>query len=417
MTDTLLEPKRERMLLWLLAFTQFTVIMDFMVMMPLAPQLMRAFGVDPAAISGAVSVYAWCAGLSGLFAATYIDRFSRKSLLLVTFCLFALSNLGCALAPTFPALLVARAFAGLTGGVLSALTMAIIADVIPPQRRGAASGIVMTSFGMAAVAGVPAGIMLGAHYNWSAPFILLVGFSVLIWCVAARIMPRLDGHLAATPRRLADIVPDLLGLFAVQRQRDAFLLSGVNMLGSMMIIPFIAPTLVGNLGVRPVDMTWIYLAGGAATLTTSRWLGRLADRIGALRMFRLAVLWSMVPAMLLTHLVPVPMVLIVVAFVMFMTSMAARNIPMQALLSTIPGPAQRGAFLSVNSAIQQLGTGLGAWIGGQFLTSDGAGHIAHYGTNGWLAAGLALCASVWVLRLRVPQTPGPVIEQPSGGAM
>lgn len=397
-----LSARRESMLLWLLAFTQFTVIMDFMVMMPLSPQLMRAFQVGPSAISGAVSAYAWCAGLSGLLAATYIDRFSRKKLMLTMFCLFTLSNLGCALAPTFHALVVARAFAGLTGGVLSSITMAIIADVIPAQRRGAATGIVMTSFGMAAVAGVPAGVMLGAHYNWAAPFFLLVLMSVLIWTCAFFILPALDAHLADGVRKLRDIVPDLLGLFKIQRQRDAFLLSGINMLGSMMVIPFIAPTLVGNLGVQPVDMTWVYLCGGAAALASSRWLGRMADRFGALTTFRIAILWSIVPALLLTHLVPLPMALIVLTFVLFMTSMSARNIPMQALLTTIPAPSQRGAFLSVNSAIQQLGTGLGAWLGGQFLTTDSAGHIAGYGVNGWIAAAIALFASFWVLRLRAP---------------
>ena len=397
-----LSARRESMLLWLLAFTQFTVIMDFMVMMPLSPQLMRAFQVGPSAISGAVSAYAWCAGLSGLLAATYIDRFSRKKLMLTMFCLFTLSNLGCALAPTFHALVIARAFAGLTGGVLSSITMAIIADVIPAQRRGAATGIVMTSFGMAAVAGVPAGVMLGAHYNWAAPFFLLVLMSVLIWTCAFFILPALDAHLADGVRKLRDIVPDLLGLFKIQRQRDAFLLSGINMLGSMMVIPFIAPTLVGNLGVQPVDMTWVYLCGGAAALASSRWLGRMADRFGALHTFRIAILWSIVPALLLTHLVPLPMALIVLTFVLFMTSMSARNIPMQALLTTIPAPSQRGAFLSVNSAIQQLGTGLGAWLGGQFLTTDSAGHIAGYGVNGWIAAAIALFASFWVLRLRAP---------------
>jgi predicted MFS family arabinose efflux permease len=398
-----LSARRESMLLWLLAFTQFTVIMDFMVMMPLSPQLMRAFQVGPSAISGAVSAYAWCAGLSGLLAATYIDRFSRKKLMLTMFCLFTLSNLGCALAPTFHALVIARAFAGLTGGVLSSITMAIIADVIPAQRRGAATGIVMTSFGMAAVAGVPAGVMLGAHYNWAAPFYLLVLMSLLIWTCAFFILPALDAHLANGVRKLRDIVPDLLGLFKIQRQRDAFLLSGINMLGSMMVIPFIAPTLVGNLGVQPVDMTWVYLCGGAAALASSRWLGRMADRFGALHTFRIAILWSIVPALLLTHLVPLPMALIVLTFVLFMTSMSARNIPMQALLTTIPAPSQRGAFLSVNSAIQQLGTGLGAWLGGQFLTTDSAGHIAGYGVNGWLTAAIALFASFWVLRLRAPQ--------------
>ena len=398
-----LNARRERMLLWLLALTQFTVIMDFMVMMPLSPQLMRAFHVGPGAISGAVSAYAWCAGLSGLFAATYIDRFSRKRLMLAMFCLFTISNLGCALAPTFHALVLARAFAGLTGGVLSSITMAIIADVIPVQRRGAATGIVMTSFGMAAVAGVPAGILLGAHYNWAAPFLLLVIMSVLIWCAAVTILPPLASHLAMGVRPLREIVPDLLGLFKVRRQRDAFLLSGVNMLGSMMVIPFIAPVLVGNLGVQPVDMTWVYLGGGAASLLTARWLGRLTDRLGALLMFRIAIGWSIVPVLLLTHLVPLPLLLIVLTFVLFMTAMAARNIPMQALLTTIPASRQRGAFLSVNAAIQQLGTGLGAWIGGQFLVTDRAGQIAGYGVNGVVAASLAVFSCLWVVRLRAPQ--------------
>ncbi|MES2150637.1 MAG: MFS transporter [Pseudomonadota bacterium] len=405
MTSTPLTAQRETLLLWLLALTQFTVIMDFMVMMPLTPQLMRAFDVGPAAVSGAVSIYAWCAGLSGLLAATYVDRFSRKGLLLTMFGLFALSNLACALAPSFPALLVARAFAGLSGGVLGSIIMSIIADVIPAQRRGAATGIVMTSFGMAAVAGVPTGVLLGAHYNWSAPFLLLVLFSVVIWGGALFVMPRLDAHLAGERRALSDIVPDLLGLFMVRRQRDAFLLSGTNMLGAMMVIPFIAPVLVGNLGVRPVDMTWVYLAGGAAALLSARFLGRLSDRIGARQMYRLAGIWSMVPALLLTHLVALPMAVIVLCFVLFMTAMSARNIPMQALLTTIPEPARRGAFLSVNSAVQQLGTGLGAWLGGLLLTSDAAGHVANYGVNGWCAAAVALFAALWVGRLRVAPAP------------
>lgn len=402
MTISVLTPQRERWLLWLLAFTQFTVIMDFMVMMPLTPQLMRSFDVGPAAVSGAVSAYAWCAGLSGLFAATYIDRFSRKRLMLTMFALFALSNLGCALAPTFPALVIARAFAGLTGGVLGSISMAIIGDVIPPQRRGAATGIVMTSFGMAAVAGVPTGVMLSAHYNWTAPFLLLVFASVLIWLAAAIVMPRLDAHLAGPRRALAEILPDLLGLFKVARQRDAFLLSGINMLGAMMVIPFIAPVMVGNLGLRPVDMTWVYLSGGAAALLSARALGRLADRVGAARMYRWAGVWTMLPMLLLTHLAPVPMVFVVLSFVLFMTAMSARNIPMQALLTTIPAPAQRGAFLSVNSAIQQLGTGLGAWFGGLLLASDSAGHVSNYGSNGVCAAALALFAALWVARLHAP---------------
>ena len=400
---TELTPPRERMLLWLLAFTQFAVIMDFMVMMPLAPQLMHAFAVSPAAVSGAVSAYAWCAGLSGLFAATYIDRFSRRRLLLAAFALFGLSNLGCALAPTFSMLVVARAFAGLTAGVMSSLVLAIVSDVIPAQRRGTAMGTVMTSFGMAAVAGVPTGIMLAAHYNWAAPFYMLVLASCLVWAAALAVMPALDEHLARAPRTLAQVLPDLFGIFCIARHRHAFVLSCVTMMGSMMVIPFIAPVMVANLGLAPVDMTWIYLCGGAATLFTARIVGRWTDRIGALRMYALMLCVSMVPILWLTHMAAVPMVVIILCFVFFMTSVSGRGIPMQALMTMVPDPVQRGAFLSVNSAVLQLGTGLGAWAGGMILATDASGHIVNYGINGFASAALAVFCALWVRMLRPAQ--------------
>lgn len=409
MTTQLLSPGRERLLLWLLALTQFTVIMDFMVMMPLAPQLMSAFSITPAAVAGAVSAYAWCAGLSGLLAATYIDRFDRKKLLLTMFCLFTLSNLACALAPNFHVLVLSRAFAGLTGGVLGAIIMAIIGDVIPPQRRGAATGIVMTSFSLAAVAGVPIGVVMAAHFGWASPFYLLVVLSVLIWIGAARVLPSLTSHRSGPPLPLSKALPNLLALFMVPRHLKAFLLSGVTMTGGMLIIPFISPVIVSNLGVQPADITWIYLAGGCATLFTARYIGVLADRYGKHRVYRWVALFSILPILAMTHLPHLPLLALIAFFPFFMTSISGRTIPMQALLTTIPEPAKRGAFLSASSAIQQLGSGLGAWVGGLSLHTDAAGHIVGYGVNGWMAAGLTLFGVWWVGRVQ-GVAPAPVLK-------
>ncbi|NRR28917.1 MFS transporter [Oxalobacteraceae bacterium] len=393
-----LTPARERLLLWLLALTQFTVIMDFMVMMPLAPQLMRAFSIEPAAFSGAVSAYAWCAGLSGLLAATYIDRFDRKRLLLAMFLLFTLSNLACAMAPTFHVLVLSRAFAGLTGGVLGAIVMAIIGDLIPPQRRGEATGVVMTSFSLAAIAGVPTGVMLAAHFGWASPFYLLVVFSLLIWLVAARVLPTLDGHLSRkTP--LSEVLPNLLGLFRVPRHLNAFLLSGVNMLTGMLIIPFISPMLVNNLGVQPVQISYVYLAGGLATLFSARLIGRWADRAGKHVVYRSVALFSILPILFMTHMPLLPLWGVILFFPIFMPALSGRNIPMQALMTTVPDPSRRGAFLSANSAIQQLGSGLGAMLGGLAVHVDASGRLVGYGSNGWIAAVLTLLAVWWVGRV------------------
>lgn len=394
-----LTPARERLVLWLLALTQFTVIMDFMVMMPLAPQLMRAFSIEPAAVSGAVSAYAWCAGISGLAAAMYIDRFDRKKLLLTVFALFTLSNLACAAAPNFHVLVLSRAFAGLTGGILGAIVMAIIGDLIPAHRRGAATGVVMTSFSMASVLGVPTGVMLAAHYGWASPFYILVLCSLPILLLAARALPALDGHLGnAAP--LSAVLPDLVALYREPRHLKAFLLSAINMMTGMLVIPFISPVLVNNLGLQPEQVSYVYLAGGAATFFTARAIGTWSDRVGAHKVYRTVSLLFILPVLFVTHLPMLPLIGVILFFPFFMVLASGRNIPMQALLTTVPEPTRRGAFLSANAAIQQVGTGLGALLGGLTLHTDAAGHISGYGLNGCIAAGLALLTVLWIGQVR-----------------
>ena len=413
-----LSPARERGLLWLLALTQFTIIMDFMVMMPLGPQIMRAFAISPAAFATAVSAYSWCSGLSGLFAATYIDRFDRRRLLLFIYGLFAISNLICAMAQNFHMLLLARAFAGLSGGVLASIIMAIVSDIIPIQRRGAATGIIMTAFSLAAIAGVPIGIVLGAHLGWFSPFYLLVVLSVLIWGAGACLVPSLRLHLQQAPVPLREILPALWQLLSNARHLRAFGLTFIMMVSHMMVIPFISPVLVENHAIAPQQISWIYMAGGAATFFTSRRIGKLADRYGKHQLFRIMALFSIVPILFVTHLPAIPFWAIVAFFPVFMVAMSGRMIPLQALLTTVPAAEQRGAFLSVNSAIQSMGNGCGAWLGGLLLTSSASGQILGYGNNGWCAV-LLLCLALWwigrVKALRPPETDArPLADVPAG---
>lgn len=411
-----LPPQRERALLWLLAFTQFTVIMDFMVMMPLGPQIMNAFAIGPAAFATAVSAYAWCAGLSGLLGATYIDRFDRRKLMLWVYMLFALSNLACALAPNFFALQVARAFAGVTAGVLGSVVMAVIGDVIPQSRRGAATGVVMTSLAMAAVFGVPVGILLGAHFGWSSPFYLLFALSALIWLAALQLVPSLTAHLRAQPVPLARVLPELVALLAKPAHVRAFVLTSVVMGSSMIVIPFISPVLVANHGVQPAQLSWLYMAGGAATLYSARAVGRLADRYGLVRVFRIVALFSIAPMLFITHLPALPYVALLALFPLIMVTMSGRGIPMLALMTTVPQPSERGAFLSVNSAVQSLGVGVGAWVGGMFLSKGAGGDILGYGTNGWVMAAVTLFAVVWVGQVVRPPHAGPSSASKAAGA-
>lgn len=407
---------QERHLLWLLMLTQFTLIMDFMVMMPLGPQIMQALQITPAQFAAAVSAYSLCAGASGLLAATYIDRFDRRRLLLAMYALFALSNLACALAGSYVLLLLSRAFAGIGGGVLGSIVMAIIADVIPVQRRGAATGTVMTAFAMASVLGVPVGVLLGAHFHWSAPFWLLTALSLVVLGGAARLVPPLDKHLAAQPPSLAQVLPNLVALFTNPRHLNAFALTLMLMVSQMLVIPFISPVLVANHGIDPAQLSWMYMAGGVAAFFTSRLVGRLADRHGKHRVYRVAVALSLLPVLFMTHLpAAVGFVGMLLFFPFFMVSMNGRVVPLQALQTTVPQPAQRGAFLSANSAVMSLGTGLGAWLGGLLLSTGARGQIAGYGTVGWIAAALALATALWVGRVTAADAQLPRVA-PAGDA-
>jgi len=396
----------ERRLLWLLMLTQFTLIMDFMVMMPLGPQLMLAFHITPAQFAAAVSTYSWCAGLSGLLGAAYIDRFDRRKLMLAAYALFALSNLACALADSYALLLASRALAGVSGGVLGSIVMAIIADVIPAARRGAATGTVMTAFAIASVIGVPIGVLLGAHFNWAAPFWLLVVLSVLIWVVGSRVVPKLDQHLSQHPVPLAQALPNLVKLLTDPRHMNAFVLTFILTVSHMLVIPFIAPTLVANHGVAPEQLSWMYMAGGAATFFTARYIGRLADRHGMHVVLRVLVLVSLLPVLLITHLPDVTFTAMLLIFPFFMILVSGRMVPLQALLTTVPQPAQRGAFLSANNAVQALGIGCGAWLGGMMLSSTAVGgRIDGYGTVGWVAVVVAACAVLWANRVTPASAP------------
>lgn len=401
----LLEPSRERSLLWLLALTQFTLIMDFMVMMPLGPQIMAAFTIGPAAFATAVSAYSWCAGLSALFAATYIDRFDRRRLLLVMYAAFVLSNLACALAPNYFSLLLARAFAGIAGGVIGTLVMTIIGDVIPAERRGAATGKVMTAFSIAAVAGVPAGVLLGAQFGWASAFYLLVAFSVVAWLACLRLVPPLREHLAKAPAPISQTLPALWSLMSESNHLRAFLLTFTMMVSHMMVIPFISPVLVANHSVSPGQLAWIYMAGGAATFFTAPLIGRLSDRHGKHLMFCAIGAVSIAPILFLTFMPDLPYLAILAFFPFFMVLMSGRMIPMQALLTTVPEPARRGAFLSLNSAIQSVGTGCGAWLGGLMLSNTASGQIAGYGTNGLVAVAIVVFGLFWVYTVKSARPP------------
>jgi len=398
-----LTPKRERWLLLTLASIQFTSVLDFMIMMPLGPQLTELFGISASEFGFLVSAYTFSAGLSGLLAATYIDRFGRKRMMLTLYPLFGVAALACSFAPTFAWLMLARVASGFFGGVLMALSQTIVAEVIPFERRGRAMGVVMTSFSVATVAGVPLSLFLASHFNWHAPFLAIALMVSVCALGAAKTLPSLKGHLAAHPS--GDSAPNMLAnlrlVLVDPNHLRAYAMSASMVFAGFAVIPYIALYLQGNAGFKPEQIPYVYLTGGICTLISARLIGHWSDRAGKAYAFRRLALLMPVPLLAMTLSAGLPMVgVLLVSSVLFVV-MSGRMIPGMALIGAAADPRRRGSFMTLNSAVQSLAMGLAALVGGQILGRDGNGHLTHYWMAALLGGGASLLSFVLASKLRL----------------
>jgi predicted MFS family arabinose efflux permease len=385
---TPLTPRRELWLLLTLAGIQFTHILDFMVMMPLGPQFTALFQISDAKFGVLVSAYTLAAGASGLLASTYIDKFGRKRLLLVLYALFALATLACGLAQSYDALLVARIAAGVFGGVLSALSQTIVADVIPFERRGRAMGIVMTSFSVSTVAGVPISLFLAAHLSWHAPFLAIAAVSALFAVFAAFTLPLLTDHLAQAQRTSA--LGGVVQVLSDPNHQKAFVFSALLMFAGFTIIPYITIYMQTNAGLTASQVPYIYLCGGVVTLFSARVFGRMTDVAGKVTTFRRLAVATVFPMVGITLASGLPLVVVLCITTAFFMCMSGRMIPGMAIVTSAANPQLRGTFMTLNASVQSAAMGLAAFIGGSIISRDAQGLVQNY----WIAALVGCTASV-----------------------
>lgn len=387
-----LTPQRERQVLIVLTLMSFTNIMDFMIMMPLASHLIRDFGISTAQFGLLVSVYAFAAAVSSLLMASIADRFDRKRALLFVYAGLIVGTLGCALAPTYVALLIARTVAGLFGGVQGSIAFSIVCDLVPDERRGRAMGLVMLSFSLSAVIGVPLSIYIASHGGWHIPFFALAASCSLLFMVAMRMVPSMRGHMrVGGPISLWQGYAEL---FRVPNHWWAFATSALLTLSGMMVIPYIAPTRVANEGMSELQLAYFYLIGGAVTLFTRPLFGSMSDRYPRAVVYYWLVLLSIVPMILVTHTLGVSLPLQLAVSALFFIFVSGRFVPSTALITSATTPQLRGRLMSFNSAVQNLFTGIAAAVGGVMLTRSGDGMMLGYEAVGYLSCLFAM-ASLW----------------------
>jgi predicted MFS family arabinose efflux permease len=382
----------QSLLVALLAFVQFTIILDFMIMSPLGAIIMPALNITATQFGVAVSAYAFSAGISGILAAGFADRFDRKRLLLFFYVGFILGTALCALAPNYHLLLLGRIVTGLFGGVIGSVVLAIITDLFPLHLRGRVMGFVQTAFAASQVLGIPAGLFLSNHWNWHVAFGALVGLSIVGIAAVLLVMKPVDGHLRLKQDKTA--FRHLIATVGQPRYTLAFAVTTLLATGGFMLMPFGSAFTVHNLGVDIVHLPTIYLISGLFSIFTGPLVGRASDAFGKFPTFVFGSAVSVVMVLIYTHLGRVSLTTVIVVNVLMFVGIFSRMIPSQALISAIPEPSQRGSFSAVSASLQQLSGGLGSVLAAAIIAQNADGSLRHFDWLGYIVVGTSMASLI-----------------------
>ena len=371
-----------------LAFLQFAVILDFMIVAPLGALVMPALGMSPSQFGLIVSAYAFSAGASGLLVAGFADRYDRKKLLLFFYTGFVLGTLWCGLANSFHALLAARIVSGIFGGVIGSVVMAIATDLFEPSQRGRVMGFIQTAFAASQVLGLPAGIYLSNLWDWHAPFLAMVAIGIAAGSMVAWKLKPVAAHLQE--RQEHSPWMHLYHTVREPRHWSAFVTMMLLATGGFMLMPFGSAYTVNNLGIAITSLPTIYLVTGLFTIFIGPLVGKIADRVGKYPVFFAGSALSILMVLVWTHLPPVPLTVVIVVNVVLFMGIFSRMVPFQALSSSVPEMTKRGAYNALGAAIQQVSGGIASVIAGHIVTSAPDGKLEHFPVVGYVVTGATL---------------------------
>lgn len=380
-----------------LAFLQFTIILDFMILSPLGAILMPALSIAPAQFGAVVSVYAFSAGISGFLAGGFADRFDRKKFLLFFYSGFILGTLLCGLANSFPMLLFARMVTGIFGGVVGSAAFAITTDLFPFEMRGRVMGLLQTAFASSQILGIPAGLYFSNLWGWHAPFLMIVCIGLLVGGVMWVYLKPINAHLKMRPDNSA--FHHLRTTVSNPRYAFAFCATAMLSLGGYMLMPFGSAFTVKNMGVAIEKIPLVYLVSGLAALVVGPMVGRASDAYGKFRVFCFGTAVSMVMVVIYTNLGVTPLPLVLLVNVLLFVGIFSRMIPSQALMSAIPAPTSRGAFMSISSSLQQVAGGFASLLAGWIVVVEPSGRLGHFNTLGYVMLGTASVTLAMMYRI------------------
>ena len=390
----------QKFVIAILALTQFTVVLDFMVMSPLGDLLMKSMQLSTKQFGIAVFSYAFSAGISGFLTAGFADSFDRKKLLLFFYIGFIVGTLFCGLASNFYTLVAARVFTGIFGGVIGSISMAIVSDLFPIEKRGRVMGFLQMGFGTSQVLGIPISLYIANHFGWQSPFFLIVGMAFVIWLFIVLKMKPITKHLEVKDKD-TNALQHLIHTIQNRNYRVGFLTTAFMSLGGFMIMPWGSVYAINNLHVTQEQLPLLFMIAGVATLLMMPLIGKISDKINKFTIFTFASAWMIIVVVIYANLGVTSFSIVVILNVLMMMGVMARMVPSVALVSELPKLQDRGAFMSVNSSLQQMAGGIAAAIGGMIVVQKNThSPIEHYDTLAYVVSFFVILCVIMLYRVQ-----------------
>jgi len=346
----------------ILALLQFTVVIDFSVISPLGDMLMKQLMINTEQLGLLVSCYAFGAGASGIMVATFADKFDRKKFLLFFYIGFLIATYLCGMFHDYTLLLIARSFAGIFGGVISAISFAIVSDLFEFNQRGRVTSYIQMSFSASQILGIPVGIFLANKWGWNSTFIMIGILSTVIWFMILFKLKPINSHLKLQTKE--KILSHFWRVLSNKNYKIGFILISITAMGAAMLMPFSSAFLINNIGITQEQLPFIFMFTGLATVGVMPLVGRLSDKIDKFKIFLAGSLITITTTLIYTNLVPVPLWTVVAINIVMFTGISSRMIPAMALNTAIPAAKDRGSYMSLCSSLQQMANGVASLVAG-----------------------------------------------------
>ena len=348
----------QKMIIAILALLQFTVILDFIVISPLGDILMKKLDMTTANFGFTVSAYAFSAGISGLLAAGFADKFDRKKLLLFFYTGFIIGTVFCALSTNYTMLLFARIFTGLFGGVIGSVSLAIVTDLFVIHQRGRVMGVIQMAYGASQILGVPLGLYCANHWGWHSSFLMIAVLGVLILLAIITQMPAITKHLELQSDKSPFL--HLWHTLSNKNYQIGFAAIALLSVGGFMMQPFGSVFLVNNIHISQEDLPMVFFLTGLSVLFIMPVVGKLSDKVNKFKLFTAGSILSVIMIIIYTNLGPIPLWQVVVLTMIMFMGIMSRMVPATTLNTAIPEMKDRGAYMSITSSMQQIAGGIAA---------------------------------------------------------